>query len=61
MTTVLLWLLINMPTDWDKNRTPTTLVERFATVEECERVRKVIQGSRGEPLLKCVQAAVVKP
>ena len=60
MTTVLLWLLISMPTDWDKNRTPATLVERFATVEECERVRKVIQGSRGEPLLKCVQAAVVK-
>ena len=37
------------------------LVERFATVEECERVRKVIQGSRVEPLLKCVQATVVKP
>ena len=59
ITTVLVWLLVSLPTDYDKNRKPAVTVERFATVEECERVKKVISDSSTfRPEMRCIQANI---
>lgn len=61
MTTITIWLLISLPgISGTSSSVPTTLVERFATVTECERVRGVIQGSSIRQPMLCVQATVVK-
>ena len=59
MTTVTLWLLVSLGVDYDKNRRPTIVVERFATVDECQRVNKVLSANIYSEPLRCVQATVV--
>jgi hypothetical protein len=63
MTTVTLWLLVSL--GWNTlGAPPTTVVERFATAQECSRVMDVLNSSidgKRHPMLLCVQAAVVKP
>jgi hypothetical protein len=60
MNTVLVWLLVSLPTS--ASLTPVTLVERFASVEECQRVSKVLieSDSYNRVKLRCIQAMVVK-
>jgi len=64
VTTVLVWLLVSLPVDWDRNRKPTVVVERFATAEECERVKKAIGSARpqlaSEDSLLCIKATIAK-
>ena len=59
MTTVTLWLLISLGLDTHQNRRPTIVVERFATVDECQRVNKVLSANTYSEPLRCVQATVV--
>lgn len=62
MTTVLVWLLITV-SDGYYNRGTSAVLERFADVGECERVRKNIpRDSNAEVKSICVQAriAVIK-
>lgn len=54
MKTALLWLLIT----YGYNSSPI-VVERFATVEECNRVAQVLKGDRSYPVARCVEATVV--
>lgn len=60
LPTVLLWLLLST-SDYKQ---PIVLVERFVTLEECERVRKVVQpdgyDTSNSARLWCVQAHVYK-
>lgn len=60
MNTVLVWLLVSLPSVSGVHSvyTPTVVVERFDTLEECQRLRKVIENaSRGSQLM-CAQARV---
>ena len=62
MTTILVWLLITV-SDGYYNRGTSAVLERFADVAECERVRKNIpRDSNAEVKSICVQAriAVIK-
>lgn len=63
MTTVTVWLLVSV--GWNTlGAPPTTVVERFATAQECSRVLNVLQSSvegKRHPLLVCALATVVKP
>lgn len=60
MSTINLWLLISLPGfAASYANVPTTLVERFATAQECERVLAVILGDvRGHQPMRCVQATI---
>lgn len=60
MTTITLWLLISLQSRSSPQR-PVTLVERFATVDECQRVAAVIRDAGQSSITKCIQAHVVKP
>jgi hypothetical protein len=63
MTTITVWLLISIG-GWagSSAATPNVLVERFATVEECQRVAEVIKQSlANNSTLRCIQATVIKP
>lgn len=62
MTTVTLWLLMSIGYDhYSAGNQPTSVVERFATLQECERVREAARvRTMGNPLLRCVQATVVR-
>lgn len=62
LVTITVWLLLNVG-DNSSRPVPTTLIDRFATAEECERVANVLRGStQFKPAnLRCVQATVVKP
>lgn len=59
MKTVLVWLLITV-SDGHYNRGTSAVMERFADVSECERVRKSIpRDSNAEVKSICVQARIV--
>ena len=60
MTTITVWLLISLNTGSYPQR-PITLVERFATAAECQRVAGVIKSATGFPITTCIQAEVIKP
>ena len=61
MNTVTVWLLISLSSG-AYNQRPVTLVERFATVEECQRVKELVKVSGyGVDITRCIQATVVKP
>lgn len=61
MNTVLIWLLVSV----GSSRTPTQVVERFATVEDCEVVAKAAREGKawgyGEAQLQCIKARVARP
>jgi len=59
MTTVTLWLLVSLGFDAYRNSSSTIVVERFAAVEECQRVNKVLSAATNSSPLRCVQATVV--
>ena len=60
MTTLTLWLLVSLGMDHHQNRRPVVVVERFATVEECQRVKKVLsEDNYHTGVMRCVQATVV--
>lgn len=64
MTTITLWLLVSIGTTrYGHPNTPTMVVERFATAQECERVRNWMAPGKhtGEPALGCIEAKVVRP
>lgn len=58
MTAITIWLLISV------NGHHAHTVERFPTVQECERVLLVVKDSTQEPfrppVLRCIQATVVR-
>ena len=61
MNTVVLWLLVSVGT----MDSPTQVVERFATMQECSRVQQLISNSdhdRGFRVstVRCIQATVVR-
>jgi len=57
ITTVTLWLLISVG---KYERFNTAIVERFATVGECERVRKLVDETTSRPpAMRCIQATIV--
>lgn len=62
MTTIIVWLLVSVGHNWS-HAIPTNVVERFPTAEDCEATAVAIRDARelGKPILRCVQARVVKP
>lgn len=61
MTTITVWLLISLSSR-AYNQRPVTLVERFATVEECQRVQELVKNyPEATGITRCIQATVVKP
>jgi hypothetical protein len=60
MITITVWLLISLNTSSYPQR-PITLIERFYTAAECQRVSEVIRVASGVSITKCIQAEVVKP
>lgn len=63
MTTITVWLLIHLGGVYGHNSvSPTTTIERFATVEECQRVSDLIRSAKGwgSPSLMCIQATVIR-
>jgi hypothetical protein len=66
ITTITLWLLINIGGKYGYSAQQTAVVERFATAQECERVASILRESSAKvseraAILQCVQATVVKP
>jgi hypothetical protein len=59
INTILIWLLISLPKDGHQEATPATTVAQFATLEECQRVRSIID-KHSDGRLMCLQAHVVK-
>jgi hypothetical protein len=59
MTTLTVWLLVSLGNTSYQQSRPTVTIERFATLEECQRVRKVIDGNL-RPQMMCVQATVAR-
>jgi hypothetical protein len=62
MTTTL-WLLISVGFGWNgAGSTPTSVVERFITREECVRVATDLLNlyESGKPRLRCVEAKVAR-
>lgn len=62
MNTVLIWLLVSVGHNWS-HAIGTEVVERFATAQDCEAAAGAIRDARehGKPVLRCVQARVVRP
>lgn len=59
-TTILIWLLVSVGADYTSGQKATNVVERFADVKECTRVRDaIIKGMEARPRLICVQAEVL--
>ena len=57
MNTVVLWLLVSV----GNANTPTVVVERFATEQECSRVHQLIENSKhSRAVLRCIQTTVVR-
>jgi hypothetical protein len=64
MNTILVWLLISLPGEGPGyySNVPTTTVAEFATLDECERVRRTImtqQNRHATQALMCIQAKVI--
>jgi len=56
ITTVTLWLLMSVG---KYERFNTTVVERFSTAAECERVRKLVDETTSyTPAMRCIQATI---
>ncbi len=62
MTTITVWLLISVGSD-NYAGSPVQVVERFAHARDCESVALAARESRRNaiPVLRCIQATVVKP
>lgn len=68
MNTILVWLLISLPTNDISygNQPYAHVVERFATQDECQRVGAVLTTPAGPTdggarlKLRCVQARIAK-
>lgn len=62
MNTVLIWLLVSVGHNWS-HAIGTEVVERFATVQDCEATAAAIREAReqGKPMLRCIQARVYRP
>lgn len=62
METILVWLLVNVGSA-AHNGQPTVVLAQFAANDECQRVALVIQEARDRfpPLIRCVEARIVKP
>jgi hypothetical protein len=54
-------MLVSLGWDAGNSSVPATLIERFATREECVRVQEVMLASRRSQALQCIQARVAKP
>jgi hypothetical protein len=69
MVEALVWLLVSMPGSLSSYNPPkhTHVVERFVTLEECQRVNKVLSSKESDDFgghklkLWCVQARVAVP
>jgi len=65
MNTILVWLLISLPASGTSQTgiAPASVVERFESAPECERVAYYITANRKEgyatPRVGCIQARVV--
>lgn len=65
MNAVTVWLLISMPFGFSSSHTsqarPATVVESFATKQDCERVAKwIAENNRGGPTAACIDAKVMR-
>lgn len=60
MKTITIWLLISLGSNVNTNSRPTQVVERFATVQECQRIVEVLSGWGRNGMHQCVQATVVR-
>lgn len=63
MTTITLWLLVNIGTGWQASHI-THVVERFATAADCNTVRAAIAATGDRPyppVLRCIEAKVARP
>lgn len=58
MKTILVWLLISV-SDGSYNRGNVTVVERFATLKDCEHVRAATPKAEMQQEMRCVQANIV--
>ena len=61
MQPILLWLLIDIGSShFGSGGFPTSVIARFAKVEQCERVAEVIRTGRRRtpPEVHCIQAEV---
>lgn len=63
MNTVLIWLLVSVGSGYMSHGSPTQVVERFESAADCEHMANLIRETRQEarPLLRCIQAKVVRP
>lgn len=66
MSTITLWLLMSMAVSHHHMHgvAPATVVERFVSKDECERVSKWLQENRRggyAPIVGCIEAKVYKP
>lgn len=57
MTTITLWLLVSIG---HATRPETSVVERFASAAECQRVLLLIRQTSA-PALRCIEATIAKP
>lgn len=66
MATIVVWILVGLPVGaGTASALPVTAIERFATSDECERVRSeihraAVMDSGLPPKMACVKATVVK-
>jgi hypothetical protein len=62
LPTVLIWLLISVGSGGDREARPTMVVERFATLEDCQAIAKVLNDSTTSytRIHRCVQARVLR-
>lgn len=60
MNTLTLWLLISISSG-HSYAGPSQVVERFPTMQECERVAQLIRSSRewNMSVLRCIQTTIV--
>jgi len=58
MIEVTVWLLLSLGS---YSRSTTSLVERFAKLEECNRVAFFLNKGNTAPSHICIQATVLKP
>lgn len=59
MNTVLVWLLI-ATTSGTYESSSTSLIAKFATLDQCEHVRKNIPTKHSAVVAVCIQANVLK-
>lgn len=58
MTTITVWLLIAGSYNTGRQ---TSVVERFATLQQCEHVVDALRAIQSIERVRCIQATVVKP